>query len=170
MGHSGPRLRFFCPAWAGYHWLGLIFHLLRFYRFRPVGDLRSLYRSPITYALVSTVGLFAIITAFALFTGIDLTRWWMYIIFAILGMIVATVVNTIFFQSEALDFGLSLLGVGLFSLSTAATVQKVVKMEHELEPHLHNRAALIDAMMLYVNFINLFLRLLEIYSRFKRKE
>lgn len=119
----------------------------------------------ITYALASTVGLFAIMTAFALFTSIDLTRWWMYIVFAILGTILATVLNTIFFQSEALDLGLSVVGVGLFSVSTAATVQKVVKMEHELEPRFHDRAALIGAMMLYVNFVNLFVRLLQIYSR-----
>lgn len=124
----------------------------------------------ITYALVSTVGLFVIMTAFALLTSIDLTRWWMYIVFAILGMILATVLNTIFFQSEALDLGLSVLGVGLFSISTAATVQKVVKMEDELEPRLHDRAALIGAMMLYVNFINLFVRLLELYSRTQKNK
>jgi FtsH-binding integral membrane protein len=60
---------------------------------------------------------------------------------------------------------LSVVGVGLFSISTAVTVQKVVKMEHELAPQYHDRAAIIGAMMLYTNFINLFLRLLEIYAR-----
>lgn len=124
----------------------------------------------IVYALISTVSLFAIITVFALFTSIDLTRWWMYIIFAILGMIAATVLNSLFFQSAELDFALSLFGVGLFSVSTAATVQKIVKMEHELAPQYHDRAAIIGAMMLYTNFINLFLRLLELYARTQQKK
>lgn len=123
----------------------------------------------IVYALVSTVALFAIMTVFALFTSIDLTRWWMYIIFAILGMIAATIINSLFVQSKSLDFALSLFGVGLFSISTAATVQKIVKMEHELAPQYHDRATIIGAMMLYTNFINLFLRLIEIYARAQEK-
>jgi FtsH-binding integral membrane protein len=124
----------------------------------------------ITYALVSTVVLFAIITVFALFTSIDLTRWWMYIVFGILGMIAATVLNAVLFRSAELDLILSVVGVGLFSISTAVTVQKVVKMEHELAPQYHDRAAIIGAMMLYTNFINLFLRLLEIYARSQRNK
>ena len=119
----------------------------------------------IFYALISTVGLFVIITFSALFTRIDLTRWWMYIIFALLGWGLAAALNLVLFRSAQLDFLLSLAGVGLFSISTAATVQKIVKMEHELEPELHDRAAIIGAMMLYTNFINLFLRLLAIFGR-----
>lgn len=122
----------------------------------------------IIYALVSTIALFAVITAFALFTNINLTRWWMYIFFGMVGLVVATVLNTLIFKSEQLDLILSLAGVGLFSISTAATVQKIVKMEHELAPQLHDRAAIIGAMMLYTNFINLFLRLLELYGRSQR--
>lgn len=123
----------------------------------------------IVSALVSTVALYAIMTLFALVTRVDLTRWWLYIFFAILGMIAATVINSLFFQSESLDFALSLFGVGLFSISTAATVQKIVKMEHELDPKFHDRATIIGAMMLYTNFINLFLRLLELYARSQQK-
>lgn len=119
----------------------------------------------IVYALVSTVSLFAIITVFALVTRIDLTRWWMYIIFAILGMGAATLLNSLFLHSGELDFVISLAGVALFSFSTAATVQKIVKMEHELAPEYHDRATIIGAMMLYTNFINLFLRLLQLYAR-----
>lgn len=123
----------------------------------------------IVYALVSTVALFAIITAFALWTTIDLTRWWMYIVFGILGMIVASVLNLVLFRSAELDLAISLIGVVLFSISTAATVQRIVKMEHELEPRLHDRAAIIGAMMLYTNFVNLFIRLLEIYGRSQKR-
>lgn len=123
----------------------------------------------IVYALVSTVALFGIITVFALATHVDLTRWWTYIIFAILGMAAATILNVVFFRSEGIDFAISILGVGLFSISTAATVQKIVKMEHELTPEYHDRATIIGAMMLYTNFINLFLRLLEIYARSQQK-
>ena len=122
----------------------------------------------IMYALVSTIALFAVITAFALFTNIDLSRWWMYIFFGIIGLAVATALNALIFKSQQLDLILSLAGVVLFSISTAATVQKIVKMEHELEPRFHDRAAIIGAMMLYTNFINLFLRLLELYGRSQR--
>ena len=42
-------------------------------------------------------------------------------------------------------------------------------MEHELDPRFHDRGTIIGAMMLYTNFINLFLRLLEIYARTQQK-
>ena len=116
-------------------------------------------------ALVSTIGLFAVITVFALYTSVDLTRWWMYILFAILGVVLASVINIFFFRSEGFELVLSLIAVVIFSISTAASVQKIAKMEHELAPRLHNRAGIIGAMMLYTNFINLFLRLLELYAR-----
>ena len=123
----------------------------------------------IVYALLSTVGLFGITTIFALFTRLDLTRWWVHIIIGILGLVVATALNALIFRSEALDLVLSLVGVAVFSISTAASVQKIVRMEHELEPRFHDRAAIIGAMMLYTNFINLFLRLLQLYARAQQK-
>ena len=125
----------------------------------------SYTEATILYALVSTIGLFVILTAFALFTRLDLTRWWPHIMIGILGLIVATVLNVVFFQSQGLDLFLSYAGVALFGFSTAATVQKIEKMSRELDPSLHDRAAIIGAMMLYTNFINLFLRLLQLFGR-----
>ena len=113
--------------------------------------------------------MFGITTIFALFTRLDLTRWWVHIIIGILGLVVATALNALIFRSEALDLVLSLVGVAVFSISTAASVQKIVRMEHELEPRFHDRAAIIGAMMLYTNFINLFLRLLQLYARAQQK-
>jgi FtsH-binding integral membrane protein len=122
----------------------------------------------IAYALASTVGLFVIATVFALVTKIDLTRWWTHIIFGILGIGLATVLNVLVFQSSQFDLLLSVAGVGLFTISTAATVQKIIALEHELDAGLHDRIAIIGAMMLYTNFINLFLRLLRLYSRARK--
>ena len=124
----------------------------------------------ILYALVSVVGLFAVISLFALFTRIDLTRWWVYILFALLGLLIAGLLNLLLFRSETLTFLFSVAGVIIFSISTGASVQKITKMEADLAPRLHNRAAIIGAMMLYTNFINLFLRLLEIFARAQEKE
>ncbi len=124
----------------------------------------------ILYALGSVVGLFVVISLFALFTKIDLTRWWVYILFALLGLLIAGVLNLLIFRSETLNFLFSVAGVIIFSISTGASVQKIAKMERELAPKLHNRAAIIGAMMLYTNFINLFLRLLEIYARTQEKQ
>lgn len=82
-----------------------------------------------------------------------------------MGLIVATALNVLFFQSQTLDLFLSYAGVALFSFSTAATVQRIEKMSRELDPRFHDRAAIIGAMMLYTNFINLFLRLLQLFGR-----
>jgi FtsH-binding integral membrane protein len=122
----------------------------------------------IAYALASTVGLFVIATVFALVTKIDLTRWWTHIIFGILGIGLATLLNVLVFQSSQLDLLLSVAGVGIFTISTAATVQKIIALEQELDASLHDRIAIIGAMMLYTNFINLFLRLLRLYSRARK--
>ena len=125
----------------------------------------SYTEATILYALVSTIGLFVILTAFALFTRLDLTRWWLHIIPGILGIIVATALNVLLFQSQSLDLFLSYAGVALFGFSTAATVQRIEKMSRGFDPRFHNRVAIIGAMMLYTNFINLFLRLLQIFGR-----
>jgi len=122
----------------------------------------------IVYALASTIGLFVVATAFALFTSIDLTRWWSHLIFGIIGMGLALGLNVLVFQSSQLDLLISVAGVGLFTISTAASVQRIVKMEAEIEPSLADRVAIIGAMMLYTNFINLFLRLLRIYGKSRR--
>lgn len=82
---------------------------------------------------------------------------------------VAGLLNTFVFRSKTVDLVLSLAGVVLFSISTAASVQKIARMEHELEPRLHRRAEIIGAMMLYTNFINVFIRILELYARTRNK-
>lgn len=119
----------------------------------------------ILYALVSTIGLFVVMTLFAMLTSIDLTRWWTHIIIGVIGIGLAVALNALVFQSSQIDLLLSIAGVGLFSISTAATVQKIARMGEELEPELHDRVSIIGAMMLYTNFINLFMRLLQIYGQ-----
>ena len=85
---------------------------------------------------------------------------------ALLGLIIATVVN-LFMQNPMFDYILSYIGVGVFVGLTAWDSQKIKRILTEM-PDAGEEAqkfALLGALTLYLDFINLFLYLLRIFSK-----
>ena len=85
---------------------------------------------------------------------------------ALLGLIIATVVN-LFMQNSMFDYILSYIGVGVFVGLTAWDSQKIKRILTEM-PDAGEEAqkfALLGALTLYLDFINLFLYLLRIFSK-----
>ena len=81
------------------------------------------------------------------------------------GMIIAGVVN-IFMQSSALQFGLSLIGIVVFTGLTAYDTQRI-KADYTQYAYAAgmdgaNKRSVYDALSLYLNFINLFMLLLQL--------
>ena len=85
---------------------------------------------------------------------------------ALIGLILATVVN-LFMRNAMLDYILSYIGVGVFVGLTAWDSQKIKRILSEM-PDAGEEAqkfALLGALTLYLDFINLFLYLLRIFSK-----
>lgn len=98
----------------------------------------------------------------------DLTSMGSILIMALLGIILVSVVNIIFLKSEGIDLLLAYVGVGVFIGLTAYDAQKIKNMANEkyevVSPYI---IAMFGALELYLDFINLFLRLLRILGRRK---
>jgi len=113
-----------------------------------------------------TAGLFMVMTRYGFFTNADLTRLGNLLGMALLGFIIATVVN-LFLRSEGLYWIITYAGVLIFVGLVAYDSQRIKEMAlagvgegEEGQKH-----AIMGALRLYLDFVNLFLLLLRILGR-----
>jgi FtsH-binding integral membrane protein len=121
--------------------------------------------SSITSVFFITAGTFAVMAFFGYFTKTDLSSLGKILMMALIGIIIATIVN-IFTKSEGLAMILNYLGVLVFVGLTAYDSQKIKQMLM-MAPDTDEAAqkvALLGALSLYLDFINLFLYLLRIFG------
>jgi FtsH-binding integral membrane protein len=116
-------------------------------------------------AFVTCAGMFGVMALAGWRTNIDLTRFGSILTMALVGLIIAMVVG-FFWASGPLYWVVSVAGVALFSALTAYDVQKVKRIGAQLaaDPHAERNLAVIGALALYLDFINLFLFLLRIFG------
>jgi FtsH-binding integral membrane protein len=102
-------------------------------------------------------------------TKTDLTKLGNILLMALVGIIIASVVN-IFFRSDSTSYVISFLSVLIFCGLTAWDIQKLKKISAENSPDEEGKSKLgiLGALTLYLDFINLFLSLLRIFGN--RKE
>ena len=115
-----------------------------------------------------TAGTFAAMSAVGFFIRKDLSAIGKILIMALIGIIIATVVN-IFLGSQGLDMIVTYLGVLIFVGLTAYDTQKIKKM-FLMAPDASARTqkyAVLAALTLYLDFINLFLYLLRLFGNRK---
>ena len=121
--------------------------------------------SSITSVFFITAGTFAAMALFGYFTKTDLTSMGKILLMALIGIIIATIVN-IFTKSQGLAVILNYLGVLVFVGLTAYDSQKIKQML-QMAPDAGEGAqklALLGALSLYLDFINLFIYLLRIFG------
>lgn len=121
--------------------------------------------SSVTSVFLITAGTFATMAAFGYFTKTDLTSMGKILMMALIGVIIATIVN-IFTKSEGLTVILNYVGVLVFVGLTAYDSQKIKQML-QMAPdasEASQKIALLGALSLYLDFINLFLYLLRIFG------
>ena len=113
-----------------------------------------------------TAGTFAVMAFFGYVTKTDLSKLGKIMFMALIGIIIATIVN-IFVKSSGLDLILSYLGVFVFVGLTAYDIQKIKQMLWQAGDMSESaqKIALLGALSLYLDFINLFLYLLRIFGR-----
>jgi FtsH-binding integral membrane protein len=115
-----------------------------------------------------TAGMFFVMSIVGFVTRIDLTRVGSILVMALIGIIIASVVN-IFLNSETLYWIISYAGVIIFVGLTAYDTQKIKGMiaEYGAVDEVGYKLALLGALTLYLDFINLFLFLLRIFGNRK---
>jgi len=93
----------------------------------------------------------------------DISGWGSFLIMGLIGLIVASIVN-IFLASAAIQFAVSAIGVLIFAGLTAYDTQKIknVYLQHAqaMDDEWLGKAAIMGALNLYLDFINLFMFLL----------
>ncbi len=121
----------------------------------------------ITNALVTTTLLFGIMTIFGYTTKMDLTKWGTYLIIGLIGLLVAMVVN-IFLGSSTLELIISAIGVLIFTGLTAYDTQKIREYSENAAltstGNMVLKLSIYGALILYLDFINLFLFLLRLFG------
>ncbi len=112
-----------------------------------------------------TAGMFGAMSLYGYLTKKDLSGVGSFMFMGLIGIIIASVVN-IFAGSGALDFLISTAGVIVFTGLTAWDTQKIKEM-HYLQYEdgaMASKSAIMGALTLYLDFINLFLMLLRLFG------
>lgn len=108
-----------------------------------------------------TAGTFGVMAFLGYTTKTDLTKFGSILMMGLIGIIIASVVN-MFMGSETMDYIISILGVLIFTGLTAYDVQKLKRIGTGVEYGTDetNKLAIMGALNLYLDFVNLFLFLL----------
>ena len=115
-----------------------------------------------------TAGTFGAMSLYGLTTKSDLTRWGNLLLMGLFGLVIATVVN-MFMRSETLYFITGYIGVLIFVGLTAYDTQKIKNMNiiGNEGTEEDKKEAIMGALTLYLDFINLFLYLIRMFGRRK---
>jgi len=108
---------------------------------------------------------FAAMSLYGYTTRRDLSRFGALLFMALIGVVLASLVN-IFIGSTALQFAVSVIGVLLFTALTAYDTQRIKEIylgDDEIE--IQDKKALLGALTLYLDFINLFVMLLNLMGQ-----
>lgn len=110
---------------------------------------------------VSTAGMFGVMCLYGYFTRSDLTTVGNISMMALIGIIIASLIN-MFLKSPMMDYVISGIGVLVFTVLTAYDSQKIKHMAQGLmaDEQTRSKIAILGALTMYLDFINLFLFLL----------
>ena len=103
-------------------------------------------------------GIFAVVGAT---TKIDLSKLGTILLMLLVGIIICSIIN-MFIGSEGFDLVICIIGLVVFMLYVAYDMQKIKQLENYYEG---DKLAIIGALELYLDFINIFLRLLQLFGK-----
>jgi FtsH-binding integral membrane protein len=114
-------------------------------------------------AFVSSSAMFAAAAVYGKVTKRDLTKIGSMAFMALIGILVASLVN-FFLQSSQVSWLISIVGVGIFVVLTAWDVQRIANGQLAAIMKSAERATIYAAFQLYLDFINLFLFMLRLFG------
>jgi uncharacterized protein len=118
----------------------------------------------ITRVFFISAASFGALSLYGYTTQRDLSAFGAFLIMGLVGILIASLVN-IFLASSALNFAISAIGVVVFAGLTAWDTQKIKEMYSSMDDGtVAGRKAVMGALTLYLDFINLFLMLLRLFG------
>jgi FtsH-binding integral membrane protein len=120
----------------------------------------------ITKVFFITAAAFASLSLYGYTTKRDLSGWGTFLIMGVVGILLAALVNA-WVRSNALQFAISAIGVLVFAGLTAYDTQRIKGLYYEVlhDTAATSRAAIMGALSLYLDFINMFIMLLSLLGR-----
>lgn len=109
-----------------------------------------------------TALIFALFALIGATTNIDLSKISTILFMGLIGLIIATIVN-LFLQNALFDIILSWIGIIIFVVFVAYDIQKIKRMIPYIENP--NSVAIVGALQLYLDFVNIFIRLLSLFGK-----
>ncbi len=111
-----------------------------------------------------TAGTFGAMSLYGYTTQRDLSQWGSLLFMGLIGVIIASVVN-LWLQDSAVAFAISVIGVLVFVGLTAYDTQQIKEMYVEYDDgQIAGKKAIMGALRLYLDFINLFMMLLQLFG------
>ena len=112
-----------------------------------------------------SAGMFAAMAVYGTVTKSSLSSFGKYFAMALVGIIIASLVNFLL-RSPMLDWFLSIITVVLFTGLTAYDAQKMLAVSNNAsDDEVFKKASVIGALELYLDFINIFLAMLRLFGR-----
>ena len=132
----------------------------------------------VMYELSSIIGIFFItagmffgLALYGLLTKKDFSPLYGFINMVIWGMLLFSLINIFFIKSVFFSNALALIGIIIFSGLTILDIQtiKTELSQYAYDQNMQNKLAILGALRLYQNFLNLFIRLLHLFGKRKNK-
>lgn len=131
----------------------------------------EIYKAGSVYAcFAGAAGIFGIMAFMGYTTNVDLSKFGPILMVGVIGLVVATVIN-MFIQSEGFSLFMAYIGIAIFTALTAYDVQKIKRIGEGIEASGEQvlqveskKMAIVAALSLYLDFLNIFLFLLRIFG------
>lgn len=145
-----------------------LFLLFSFVNGLTLSSILLIYTSSSVASAFFITGLtFGTMSVYGYFTKTDLTAWGQFLFMGLVGIIIASVVN-FFLHNPMLDWIVSFIGVFIFVGLTAYDTQKIRRLGERMtsaDGEQFGKLAVVGALSLYLDFINLFLMFLRFFGR-----
>lgn len=149
----GARIMFFFYSFLN----GLTFTVIGMF----VGDLHI-----IGYTLLLTIVMFTVIALYGYTTKEDLSNYGSFLRTGLITLVIMSVIN-MFWHASMLYWTVTILGVVIFSALIAFDVNRIKNISYQVargDEELMGKLGIMGALQLYLDFINLFLFVLRIFS------
>ena len=115
----------------------------------------------ISYVFLATAAIFGTFAIIGKTTKIDLSRWWIYLLVGLIGVLVLEIIN-IFVANNTLNMIVCIISILVFSGYVAYDVNRLLHSSYLDET---DNKGIYFAFQLFLDFINLFIRLLELFGK-----
>ena len=128
--------------------------------------LPALHGTSITQVFFVTAASFGALSLYGYTTAEDLSGWGSFLIMGVIGIIIAGARQHLVLQSSALQFAISVIGVLVFAGLTAYDTQRIKDSYYAVmgDATATAKAAIMGALNLYLDFINMFVMLLQLFG------